>query len=148
MRTLLENSATTDRPSGIALVAWMFAFAALAAFTFALLLLVSAVPLSYGSILLPNGLEQSGPLPFVIYAALCGLLALGLWRGISFARRTAILVAIAGVIFLVPSISSAVVDGRILRIAREGLQIILRVAVVYYLNQEPVKDWFATKAST
>ena len=34
-------------------------------------------------------------------------------------------------------------DSRIVAIAREGLQVIVRVVVVYYLSQEPVKDWFA-----
>jgi hypothetical protein len=36
-------------------------------------------------------------------------------------------------------------DSRILRIGREGLQIIIRVVVVYYLGQEPVKDWFGAR---
>jgi hypothetical protein len=35
------------------------------------------------------------------------------------------------------------VDSRLFAIAREGLQIIARVLVVFYLSQEPVKDWFA-----
>ena len=32
-----------------------------------------------------------------------------------------------------------------LGITREGLQIVLRVLVVFYLSQEPVKDWFAAR---
>jgi len=35
------------------------------------------------------------------------------------------------------------VDSRVFAIAREGLQIIARVLVVFYLSQEPVKEWFA-----
>ena len=34
-------------------------------------------------------------------------------------------------------------DSRIFAIGREGLQIMVRVMVVYYLSQEPVKEWFA-----
>ena len=34
-------------------------------------------------------------------------------------------------------------DSRLFAIAREGLQIIVRVLIVFYLSQEPVKDWFA-----
>ena len=34
-------------------------------------------------------------------------------------------------------------DSRIFAIAREGLQIIVRVLIVFYLSQEPMKEWFA-----
>jgi hypothetical protein len=36
-------------------------------------------------------------------------------------------------------------DSRLFAIAREGLQIMVRVVVVFYLSQEPVKDWFAAR---
>ena len=55
------------------------------------------------------------------------------------------LVAIAGIAFAVPAISSAVADSRVFAIVREGVQIIVRVLVVFYLSQEPVKDWFAAR---
>jgi hypothetical protein len=45
----------------------------------------------------------------------------------------------------VPGLSSAVMDSRVFRIGREGLQIIVRVVVVYYLSQEPAKNWFAVR---
>ena len=35
-------------------------------------------------------------------------------------------------------------DERPLSIAREGMQIMARVAVIYYLSQQPVRDWFAS----
>jgi hypothetical protein len=56
-----------------------------------------------------------------------------------------ILLAAIGVAFAVPAISSAVVDGRPLAIVREGLQIMVRVAVIYYLCQEPVREWFRSR---
>jgi hypothetical protein len=75
------------------------------------------------------------------------VVAVGLWRGQNWSRRVAILLAVAGVAFVVPGISSAVVDGRAGAIVREGAQIIVRVAIVFYLSQEPVKEWFAARTS-
>lgn len=133
------------RPSGVTAVASLFAIVGITAFLFAILLALQTIPLSYGSLLLPNGLEQSGPAGFLIYGAITGLIALGLWKRHSFARRLAVLLAIIGIVLVVPAISAAVVDVRLFAMAREGLQIMVRVAIVYYLSQEPVKEWFATK---
>ena len=93
--------------------------------------------------MLGGGLEQMGPLAFLLHAALLLMLAAGLWRRWRWARRIAVLVAVTGIALAVPAISSAVVDSRVFAIAREGLQIIARVLVVFYLSQEPVKEWFA-----
>jgi hypothetical protein len=38
-------------------------------------------------------------------------------------------------------------DSRLFAIAREGLQIIVRVMIVFYLSQKPVKEWFAQCAT-
>ena len=88
-------------------------------------------------------MEQSGPLAFVLYAGLLLVVAAGLRKRWNWARRVGVIVAGAGVVLAVPAISSAVMDSRIFAIAREGLQIIVRVLIVYYLTQEPVKEWFA-----
>jgi branched-subunit amino acid ABC-type transport system permease component len=103
------------------------------------------VPLSSGAFLIGGGLEQLGPVAFALYAALMILLTVALWRRWRWARRVVILVAVIGIAMAVPGLSSAVMDSRILRIGREGLQIIIRVVVVYYLGQEPVKDWFGAR---
>ena len=55
------------------------------------------------------------------------------------------LLAGAGIALAIPGISSAVADGRLLAIFRDGAQIIVRVLVIYYLSQEPVKEWFASR---
>jgi ABC-type bacteriocin/lantibiotic exporter with double-glycine peptidase domain len=73
------------------------------------------------------------------------LLAVALWRRWRLARRVAILVAVIGIAIAVPGLSSAVMDSRVPAIGREGLQIIVRVVVVYYLSQELVKHWFAER---
>lgn len=145
MQSLTSNHTADDRPSGIAVVAALLALTALIAWVFAGLLVIDAVPLSYGSVLLQGGLEQSGPIAFVIYGAVTLTLAWALWNRRRWARRLTLLVAAIGVALAVPAISSAVADGRAFAIVREGLQIIVRVAVIYYLSQEPVRDWFASR---
>ena len=113
------------------------------AVVFFVLLLARRVPLSTGASLLGGGLEQFGPFAFLLYGAVLAALAVALWRRWRGARRAAIVVAAAGVALSIPAISSAVVDGRTFAIAREGLQIMVRVIVIFYLSQESVKDWFA-----
>jgi hypothetical protein len=73
------------------------------------------------------------------------LLAVALWRRWRWARRAAILIAVIGIAMAVPGLSSAVMDSRIFAIGRQGLQIIVRVVVVYYLSQESAKNWFAVR---
>ena len=137
---------TDDRPAGVtAIIALCFVVAA-TSLTFAVLIAVGRVSLSSGAFLIGGGLEQLGPLAFILYAALLIILALALWQRRRWARRATILVAVAGIALAAPTISSAVMDSRLFGIAREGLQIIVRVMVVFYLSQEPVKDWFAQSA--
>ena len=145
MQSLISSPRTDERPWGVAAVCGLLALVAVAAFVFAGLLIVHAIPLSYGSVLLQKGLEQSGPIAFMIYGAVGLALARGLWTRRSWARRVTILLAAVGVALAVPAISAAVVDGRLWSVAREGLQIMVRVAVIFYLTQEPVREWFATR---
>jgi|SRR5215472_3171143 len=131
-----------DRPAGVSGIATLCVLLGLASFGFAGLLLMGRVPLSAGAALIGGGFEQLGPVAFVLNATILLLLALGLARGRNWARRVTLLLAIAGIASVVPAISSAVVDARPFAIAREGAQIIVRVIVVFYLTQEPVKEWF------
>jgi len=132
-------------PAGITAIVGLCMLLAATSAVFAALILFGKVPLSSGTLLLAGGLEQRGPLAFVIYAALLLMVAVGLLRGWNLARRTAILLAVVGIVLAVPAISSAVVDSRLFAIAREGAQIIVRVLVVFYLTQEPVIAWFERK---
>jgi hypothetical protein len=135
---------TDDRPAGIRAIILFCVALAIVSLAYAGLAAAGRVSLSSAAWLLGGGLEQLGPVAFLIYAAVLLVLSLALARRWRWARRTAILVAVAGIALIVPAVSSAVVDSRFFAIGREALQIIVRVMVVFYLSQEPVKDWFAS----
>jgi hypothetical protein len=82
---------------------------------------------------------------FLLMAGLGGAIALGLWQLYRWARWLAILIAMIGVVMLLPSVSSAMFDFRIGKLAWEGLGTILRGMIVWYLSQEPVREAFAGK---
>jgi hypothetical protein len=111
--------------------------------TFAVLSFVDVVPLSAGAFLLGGGMEQAGPFAFLIYSAILAALGVSLWQRWTGSRRAGIAVAGAGIALAVPAMSSAVADGRAFAILREGAQIMIRVMVIFYLSQQPVKEWFA-----
>jgi hypothetical protein len=142
---LLLNQAlpSHERPLGVAAIVAMSGVFSALAFTFAGLAFSGAVPLSAGAFLVGGGLEQAGPFAFLIYGAILALLGFALWRRWKGARRIAIAAAAAGIALAVPAISNAVADGRVFALLREGAQIVVRVLVIFYLSQEPVKEWFA-----
>jgi hypothetical protein len=105
------------------------------------LLAAGAISFSWGAYWL-GGLETAGPAAFWLAAIIfivngAGLLALKNW-----ARRLTLLLAMAGIAVAVPGISSAVIDVQPLRIAREGVGIIARAAVLWYLFQQDVEMVF------
>ena len=134
-----------DRPAGITAIVGLCFVLAAASLTIAVLIVAGSLPLSSGAFLLGGGLEQSGPLAFVLYAAFVLLIAFGLLRRWNLARRAAIFLAVAGIALAVPAISTAVVDSRLFAIARDGAQIIIRVLIIFYLTQEPAKTWFENR---
>jgi len=136
---------TDTRPAGVTAIVVLCVATALASLAVALLTAMGRSSLSSGAFLLGGGFEQLGPIAFVLYAAMLFLLGVALWRRWRFARQTTVLVAIIGVALAVPAISSAVTDSRLFAIAREGVQIIVRVMIVFYMSQEPIKDWFAQR---
>jgi len=144
---VLSDSPTLsdERPRGVIAISALCALVGIASLVFAALFMAHAIPLSSGAFLIGGGFEQLGPLIFLLYAVLMGLLAVALWRRWRWVRRVTILVAVVGIVLAVPALSSAVMDSRVLAIGREGLQIIVRVVIVYYLSQEPVKEWFTVR---
>jgi hypothetical protein len=136
---------TQERPRGVVAIAALCGVFSVVAFTFAGLLFAGVVPLSAGAFLLGGGMEQVGPFAFILYGAILATLGVALWRRWKGSRRVAIVVAGAGIALAVPAVSSAVADGRVFAIVREGVQVMFRVVIIFYLSQEPVKEWFANR---
>jgi uncharacterized membrane protein (DUF2068 family) len=109
-----------------------------------MLLRPGLVSMAAGAELL-GGLELAGPYMFLLVAGLGAVIALGLWRLHRWARWLAILAAMIGVVLLLPSVSSAMLDFRIGKLVGGGVGTIARVMVVWYLFQEPVREAFAAK---
>jgi uncharacterized membrane protein (DUF2068 family) len=109
-----------------------------------MLLRPGLVSMAAGAELL-GGLELAGPYMVLLVAGLGAVIALGLWRLHRWARWLAILAAMIGVVLLLPSVSSAMLDFRIGKLVGGGVGTIVRVMVVWYLFQEPVREAFAAK---
>lgn len=135
-----------ERPAGVTAVAAVFLLAAAYLLAVGLTMLVrpGLVSMAVGAPLL-GGLELAGPYMFLLMAALGGIIALGLWRLHRWARWLAAAVAMIGVVQLLPGVSSAVFDFRILKLATGGLGVIVRTMIVWYLFQEPVREAFDAK---
>jgi hypothetical protein len=130
---------------GVKSIVVLFVVTALVSIIWAVLITTERVPLSWGRFLLGGDFEQLGAAPFLINATLLLVLALGLWMRQRWARLITILVAVIPIFLAIPGISSAVTDGRYSAIGREGLNIIVRMVIFFYLSQEPVKEWFAKR---
>ena len=135
---------TAERPAGVTAVAATFFLAAAYLLVVGLTMLArpGLVSMAAGAELL-GGLELAGPYMFLLIAALGAVIALGLWRLHRWARWLAILVAMIGVVLLLPSVSSAVFDFRMTKLVSGGLGVIVRTMIVWFLFQEPVRNSFA-----
>ncbi|HLO07357.1 MAG TPA: hypothetical protein VK198_11990 [Terriglobales bacterium] len=132
-----------ERPAGVTAVAAAYFLSGAYLLVVGLIMLVrpGVVSMAAGAPLL-GGLELAGPYMFLLAGGVCVTVALGLWWLHRWARWLAILIAIISVIMLLPSVSSAMLDFRIVRLAWGGLGTILRVLIVWYLLQEPVHNSF------
>ena len=108
---------------------------------FIMLLRPGAVSMAAGSELL-GGLETWGPYMFLLAGTACLIVAIGLIHMSNLARRAAALITIAGVVLLVPRVSSAVVSLHFKTLAFSGLGIIVRVIIAFYLYQQPTREAF------
>jgi hypothetical protein len=139
---VLDNPITMQRPSGVTLAAILFFLAAAYLCVIGALMLTrpGMVSMSLGEPLL-HGLELAGPYMFLVVGAAGAIIGLGLLRLNYWARWAAIVAAITGVAMLVPSVSAPAGDFR-WSLVWAGLGIMVRVAVVWYLLQEPVRAAF------
>ncbi len=103
-----------ERPAGVTAVAVAFLLAAATSWRSGspCWLVPDLVSMAAGAELL-GGLELAGPYMFLLMAGLGAVIALGLWRLHRWARWLAILVAMIGVVMLLPSVSSAMLDFRV-----------------------------------
>ena len=99
------------------------------------------VSMALGAPLL-SGLELAGPYMFLLVTAVAMLIGWGLLRLNRWARRAALVAGSVGAIMLVPAVSAAAEDFRA-PLLWQGLGVVIRVAIVWYLFQEPIKEAFA-----
>ena len=129
-------------PSGVVAVAIVFFLAAVYLGLVGVVMLASpgSASMALGAPLL-GGLELAGPYMFMLTAGVGVLIGWGLLRLNNWARRAAIALGFVGVVMLVPAVSAAAVDLRV-SLLWGGLGIMVRVMIVWYLFQEPIKEAF------
>jgi hypothetical protein len=88
------------------------------------------------------GLELSGPYMFLLMAIVGVVVAWGLIELNNIVRHAATLIAITGIVMLLPSVSPATVMAQPKQGVFAGLGIIVRVMVAWHLSQEEVADQF------
>ena len=139
----MEDKATTERPTDVTAIAILFFLVAAYLVVIGGLMLAApgTVSMSAGAPLL-GGLELAGPFMFLLVAAVAGLIGWGLLRMNNWARRVAIVAALAGCVLLIPSVSAAAMDFR-LSLLWGGLGIMVRVMVAWYLWQAPIVEQFS-----
>lgn len=134
-------------PSRVRAIAALFFFCAiyLAIAGVLMLLRPGKISLSAGAPLL-FGLELAGPYMFLLAAGVGGGVAWGLIELNNVVRHAAILIAIAGIVMLVPSVSGATAAAQPKGLAFGGLGIIVRVIVAWNLSREEVAEAFHPSA--
>jgi hypothetical protein len=140
---ILESVGQFSIPTGVTAIAFVFLFAAVYLGLIGIVMLIwpGVVSMALGGPLL-NGLELAGPYMFLLMAGVGTLIGCGLLRLNNWARRAAIVAGLLGVVMLVPAVSAAAVDFRP-SLLWAGLGIIVRVMIVWYLFQVPVREAFA-----
>lgn len=145
----MTDDTTNPIPTGVRAIAALFALCAVYLAVAGALMLVrpGTIPLSAGAPLL-FGLELSGPYMFLLMAVVGGGVAWGLVDLNNIVRHAALLIAIAGIVMLVPSVSAATVMVQPKALAFGGLEIIVRVIVAWYLSRGEVADQFKAPPRT
>jgi hypothetical protein len=139
----MTNTAANPVPSGVRAIAALFALCAiyLAIAGTLMVLRPGMISMRAGAPLL-FGLELWGPYMFLLMALVGGGVAWGLLELNNLVRRAAVLIAIAGIVMLVPSVSAATVGAEPKALALGGLGIIVRSMVTWYLSRPEIKDQF------
>ena len=129
-------------PAGVVAIALTFFSASAYLLVLGLLRLADpdSVSLSLAAPLL-HGLELAGPYSFLLAGAFAALVAYGLLRLNNLARRAAIVIAVAGMVMLLPKVSAAATDLSP-RFFLAGSMIVIRMMIVWYLWQRSTAENF------
>ena len=130
-------------PAGVRIIAIIFALCGIYLGVIGLLLLFfpGLVSMTAGSPLL-FGLELAGPYMFLLMAPVGGGVAWGLIRLNNITRHVAMLIAITGVVMLVPPVSAAATLIQPRALVFGGTGIIIRVIIAWYLAQGHIAKEF------
>jgi uncharacterized protein with PQ loop repeat len=139
---LPESPLSAQRPAAVTAIASAFFLIAGYLILLAAVMLISpgTVSMAAGSPLL-SGLELAGPYMFLLIGGVGGAIGFGLLKLNNWARRAAIVAALLGMVMLIPSVSAAAVDFRP-ALFWNGLGVVLRMVVIWYLYQTPVAETF------
>jgi hypothetical protein len=130
-------------PDGVRAIAALFALTGLYLGIVGAVMLVSpdAISILAGAFFM-FGLERYGPYMFLLMTVAGSGIAWGLLRLNNIVRHIAMLIAIAGIVLLVPFVSAATVMVKPAALALGGLGIIVRVIVVWYLSRGDIAEQF------
>jgi hypothetical protein len=139
----MSDDAANPVPGGVRAVAALFALCAtyLAIAGALMLLRPGTISMKAGAPLL-FGLELSGPYMFLLMALVGIGVAWGLMELNNVVRHAAVLIAVAGIVMLVPSVSGATVNTELKGLVLGGFGIIVRVIVAWYLSRGEIVDQF------
>ena len=139
----MTDSPANPLPTGIRAIAALFALCGAYLASLAALMLASpgTIPLSAGAPLL-FGLELAGPYMFLLMALAGGAVAFGLLKRNNITRHVALLIAITGIVMLIPPVSAATVTANARSLVFGGLGIIVRVIVAWHLSRAEVVEEF------
>jgi hypothetical protein len=131
-----------QRPIGVTAIAILFSLTSgyLGALGLTMLLAPGAVSMSLGAPLL-HGLQLAGPYMFLLAAALAAVVAFGLVRLNNLARRSAIMIALVGMVMLLPKVSADAADLSP-RFFTAGSMVVVRMLIVWYLWQVWIAERF------
>jgi hypothetical protein len=146
---MMTNNNANPAPNGVRAIAVLFALCAVYLGIAGALMLLrpGTISMSAGAPLL-FGLELAGPYMFLLMAVVGGGIAWGLLELNNIVRHAAMLIAITGIVMLVPSVSAATVMVQPKALALGGLGIIIRVMVAWYLSRGDIADQFKRRPRT
>jgi hypothetical protein len=145
----MNHTPANPAPTGVRAIAALFALCAIYLAVAGTIILVSpgTISMTAGAPLL-FGLELAGPYMFLVMAIVGAGVAWGLLRLNNIVRHVAQLIAITGIVMLVPSVSDATVMVHPKALALGGLGIIVRVIVTWHLSREEVAEQFQSPQTT